>query len=300
MSIFNVLFDVIAPVAVIVALGASFGRRLKVDMATISRLAYWVFGPAFAFALLADADLERSVVWRIVLAAVAGMAAALMTAAAWARASGVGYEIGAAAVMTSVHGNVGNTGLAIVVFALGEQALPVAALLMVVINMVGLSLGVGLAHAQDSSPMAAALRGLTAPMTMASVVAVAVNVLNIDVPLVADRSIGLLGEALIPLMLFGLGIQLVDAGRPTWTNDLGATFVAKLAVAPLVAGLVGAALGLTGDPLSALVIQSAMPPAVFCAVVAMEGNLVPDRVTASVVATTLMSLLTLPVVLLLL
>lgn len=300
MSIFNVLFDVMAPVAVLVGLGATFGRRLQVDMGTISRLAYWIFGPAFAFSLLADADLERSVVVRMVLAALAGMGAALVAAVAWARMNEVSYDIGAATVMTSVHGNVGNTGLAIVVFALGEQALPLAGLMMVVINMVGLSLGVGLAHAQDGSPLSAAVRGLTAPMTLASVAAVIVNVLNLDVPLLADRSIGLLAQALIPVMLLGLGVQLVDAGRPSWTSDLGATFVAKLAVAPLVAALVGSALGLSGDALGALVIQSAMPPAVFCAVVAIEGDLVPDRVTASVVATTLMSVITIPIVLLLL
>jgi len=185
------------------------------------------------------------------------------------------------------------------VFALGESALEVAAVLMVTINMTGMVLGVALAQARSASPVTALVRGLTAPMTLAAGAALAVNALNLDVPLLAGRSIGLLSDALIPVMLFTLGLQLVKSGRPSWSNDLGVALVAKLAVAPVVAGLVAAALSLDGNNLDAVVIQSAMPPAVFCAVVAIENDLVPDRVTASVVLTTMASVLTLPIVLLL-
>jgi predicted permease len=135
-------------------------------------------------------------------------------------------------------------------------------------------------------------------MSISGGIALVVNVMDLDVPLLAERSVGLLAEGLIPVLLFTLGIQLVSSGRPTWSNDLGAVLVAKLAVAPLAAGLAGNALGLAGDDLAAVVIQSAMPPAVFCAVVATEYNLVPERVTAAVVLTTVVSVLTLPFVLL--
>jgi len=299
MSVANVLFDVLAPVALLVALGALVGPRLDIDVGSLSRLAYWVFGPAFVFALLAEAEIDRTVVVKVVIAALCGMAAALAVALVWAKASGVSYDIGAATAMTAAYGNVGNAGLAIVVFALGESALEVAAVLMVTINMTGMVLGVALAQARSASPVTALVRGLTAPMTVAAGVALAVNALNLDVPLLAGRSIGLLSDALIPVMLFTLGLQLVKSGRPLWSNDLGVALVAKLAVAPVVAGLVAAALSLDGNNLDAVVIQSAMPPAVFCAVVAIENDLVPDRVTASVVLTTLASVLTLPIVLLL-
>ena len=35
-------------------LGAAVGPRLDVDVASLSRLSYWVFGPAFVFAVLAE------------------------------------------------------------------------------------------------------------------------------------------------------------------------------------------------------------------------------------------------------
>ena len=300
MSVANVIFDVLAPVAILVGLGAALGPRLHIDVGGLSRLAYNVFGPAFIFAVLAGANLERGVVARLVLAGLAGMASAVALAVLWSRITGAGYELTAATAITSSYGNVGNAGLAIVAFSLGGQALPVAGVLMLTINLTGLVLSVGLAEARSRSPLPALGRALATPMAIAGAISLLVNLSGVDLPVVVDRSIGLLADALIPVMLLTLGMQLAKSGRPTWSNDLGVVLVAKLALAPLVAGLAASALSLGGDFLDAVVIQSAMPPAVFAAVIAIESDLAPDRVTAAVVLTTLFSALTLPVVLLIL
>ncbi len=298
MSVASVLFDVMAPVAAIVALGALVGRPLDVDVGVLSRLAFSVFGPAFVFAVLAGAELETGVVVRLVLAGLAGMAAAALLAVLWARVAGAGFEVAAAATITSAYGNVGNAGLAIVAFALGEQALPIAGVLMLTINLTGIVLSVGLAEARTSPPWRSLARALSTPMAIAGAVSLAVNVGDVGLPLFVDRSIGLLAEALIPVMLLTLGMQLVKSGRPAWSADLGVALVAKLAVAPLAAGVAASLMSLEGDLLDAAVIQSAMPPAVFAAVVAIEADMAPERITASVVLTTLVSALTLPIVLL--
>jgi len=300
MSVANVIFDVLAPVAILVGLGAALGPRLHIDVGGLSRLAYNVFGPAFIFAVLAGANLERGVVARLVLAGLAGMASAVALAVLWSRITGAGYELTAATAITSSYGNVGNAGLAIVAFSLGDQALPVAGVLMLTINLTGLVLSVGLAEARSRSPLPALGKALATPMAIAGAISLLVNLSGVDLPVVVDRSIGLLADALIPVMLLTLGMQLAKSGRPTWSNDLGVVLVAKLALAPLVAGLAASALSLGGDFLDAVVIQSAMPPAVFAAVIAIESDLAPDRVTAAVVLTTLLSALTLPVVLLVL
>ncbi|NND75099.1 MAG: AEC family transporter [Ilumatobacter sp.] len=297
MSVANVLFDVLAPVALVVVLGAVVGRRLDFDVASLSRLSFYVLGPAFVFAVLADAELDGSVVVRLVLAGLAGMAASLVVVAVWARIGDVDFEIAAATAMTSAYGNVGNAGLAIVGFALGDDALPIAGVLMLTINIGGLVLSVGLAEARSRSPFHAVVRAVSAPMAVAGALAVVVNAGNVDLPLVIDRPIGLLAGALIPIMLFTLGLQLVQTGATRPTGDVGLMLACKLALAPLAAGAVAAALGLDGDFLDAVIIQSAMPPAVFCAVVAIEYDLAPDRVTTGVVVGTIASVLTLPVVL---
>jgi predicted permease len=294
----SVLIDVLGPVAILVALGALTGPRLQIDAGTLSRMAYWVLGPAFVFSLLTGADLEGSLVVNLVLAALAGMVAAIAVAVGWGLATGARFEATAATAITSMWGNVGNAGLAIVAFALGDDALPVAAVLMVTINLASLVIGVGLAQARTASPLTAAARGLTAPMSLAGAAALAVNLTGVPVPLVGERFIDLLAGALIPIMLYSLGLQLVAAGRPRWSSDLAVVAAAKLAVAPIGAAVAAGALGLTGDARAATIIQSAMPPAVFTAVVATENKLRPEWVTAAVVVVTLASVVTLPLVLL--
>ncbi len=170
---------------------------------------------------------------------------------------------------------------------------------MLTVNVVGIMVGVGLAASQTVGSTTALRRALLAPMTVAAAAAIPINVLALDIPTLADRSIGLLAGALIPVMLLTLGMQLAEAGGWKPTPALGVTALAKLLVAPLGAVAVAAALGLGGDNLGVVAIQSAMPPAVFCLIVAREHGLEPERVTANVVALTMLSLVTLPIVLIL-
>ncbi len=297
MSTLSLLIDVLGPVVLIVGIGAVAGPRLGIAGSSLSTLAYWILGPAFVFELLRESDLEMSVVLRLAAAGVAGMAAAIAVAAVGNRIIGSSPAVSAASIVTSAYGNVGNAGLAITVFALGEDALPVAGILMLVINVLGITLGVGLAARQTVGFGGAVQRALTAPMTLAAIVALALGAIDAAPPLVVERSVGLLGGALIPIMLFTLGLQLASTGVSARTGDLGVTMVAKLLVAPLAATTTAFLIGLDGELLWAVAIQSAMPPAVFCMVLAMEHDLEPERVTSAVVMTTLASLLTLPVVL---
>ncbi len=57
------------------------------------------------------------------------------------------------------------------------------------------------------------------------------------------------------------------------------------------------AVGLEGDPAGVTILQSAMPAAVFTALIAIEHDLEPDLVTTTVLTTTLVSAVTLAVVL---
>ncbi len=299
MSIATVLLDVLGPVVAIVALGALAGPRLAVDVRTLSRLAYWVLGPAFMFDVLADADLERQVILQLSAAGLAGMAAAGVFAWVVLRTSGTAASLVAAGTMTAAYGNVGNAGLAISAFAFGEELLPAAGVFMLAINTTGMMLGVGLAHGRRGSIATAVIQALSAPMTVASMVALVANSLRLLPPPILERSIGLLSGALIPTMLVTLGIQLRLSGRFHVRYPIAVSTFAKLVIAPVAASVTALAVGLTGDLAAVSAVQSAMPPAVFCMVVALEHDLEPDVVTSTVAFATVASLGTVPVVLLL-
>ena len=76
---------------------------------------------------------------------------------------------------------------------------------------------------------------------------------------IVDRPISLLAVSIIPVMLVTLGIQLQRMGLPKVTGDVIRSLVAKLLIQPAVAALAVAALGLSGVPAGAVILQAAMP-----------------------------------------
>lgn len=291
----DILIDILGPVVIVVSVGFTVGRTLDVDPSTPSKLAYWVLGPAFVFDALFRAELESSVVVGVMAASLAGVAVSGIVGWSSARFTGRTREETAATLTTSIYGNVGNYGLAVVVFAFGSEALPIAALLLVTINVTGLLVGVAAATGVDSSIGSAARRAFTAPMFLAVIPATTLNLLDVGLPTVADRSVGIIAQAMIPVMLLTLGIQLAGMGLPRLDGIALRALTAKLVVQPIVAGGVALALGLGEVALGAVVIQASMPPAVFAALIALEHDLIPDRVTAIVLGGTLLSAVTVPI-----
>jgi predicted permease len=104
---------------------------------------------------------------------------------------------------------------------------------------------------------------------------------------------------MIPVMLLSLGLQLAGMARPRLTTDIMVGSGLRLVVAPVVAAGMVLLVGLEGTPRGVTILQSAMPAAVFTALIALEHDLEPDLVTTIVLVSTVASAGSLAVVLLL-
>ena len=291
-----VLLEILIPVFAVVAIGYLAARTLGAKPQTLATLAYWVLGPAFIFSVLSTANLDAGSVVKIVGATLMTIIFVGGVATGAARLFGADPSFSAATVLTSIHGNVGNFGLAICAFAFGEQYLPIAGIVMVTVNTVGIITGVGLATARESAPWKAVGAGLASPIALAVIPALAVNLLNIELPLWLDRPIELIAAALIPMMLLTLGIQMAAMPRRMPVGLVFVPIVIKLVVAPVVALGAVTIVGLSGIDSKIVILQAAMPAAVFTSLIALEHDLEPDFVTSVVLVGTLVSALTLPVV----
>ncbi len=294
--VLQVLVNVLFPVFAIVAIGFVIARTMDIRPSALATLSYWILGPAFIFDVLATADLDPGVVGRVVISSALAMAVAGAASAVAMRILGVGFSKLAATVLTSIYGNVGNFGLAISAFALGEGALPIAGIVLVTVNTLGILIGVGLATVRHGSAWRAVRTAVLSPLALAVVPALIVNVSNLELPIWADRPISLLAAALIPVMLLTLGIQLALMPRVAPERLVAAPIGIKLIITPLAAfGIIGL-FGLTGIAGDVVVLQAAMPAAVFTSLIALEHDLEADYVTSVVLIGTLVSAATLPVV----
>jgi predicted permease len=284
----EIFFDILGPVAVLVAMGVAVGRWLRIPAEPLAKLAFWVIGPAFMFDSLANAGLAGDALLRVAAASAIAIAAAGVVAVALT--ARLDRARRATIITASVYGNTGNFGLAIVIFTFDDRALPYAAIALVTVNTIGIVVGV----ASATGGVAGLRRAVTTPMTMVVVPALVVNGTDATLPPILDRSIGLLADAIIPVMLITLGIQLQQMGLPRIDGDVVRALVGKLAVQPLVAIGAVAALDLGRVAGGAVVLQAAMPAAVFTAVLAIEEDTRPDEAATIVLAGSLVAVLTLP------
>jgi predicted permease len=292
----QVLIDVLVPVFAIVAVGFVIARTLGVEPKALATLAYWVLGPAFIFDVLSTAEIDPDVVFKVVAAAALTMVGAGLIAALVMRMVGASFSTLAATVLTSIHGNVGNFGLAISAFAFGSEALPIAGIVMVTVNTLGILTGVGLATVRHGSILRAAATAIASPLALAVIPALGVNLTDASLPIWLDRPMALLAAALIPVMLLTLGIQLSGMPRSLPSSRLGVPIFIKLVVSPLIAWLAVSLLALAGTASEVVILQAAMPAAVFTSLIALEHDLEADYVTSVVLTGTLVSAVTLPVV----
>ena len=131
---FSIFINVVTPVFVLVLIGYLTGPRLNLEARTLSRVAYYVFIPAFVFNTLAEIHIETSsaakMVVYILLVHLACAALGFITAKLLQRPK----EVAAAFTLIAVFGNIGNFGLSIIEFGLGEEALAAGTIYFVAVN----------------------------------------------------------------------------------------------------------------------------------------------------------------------
>jgi predicted permease len=296
-QLLSVFFDVVAPVFAIVALGWAVGPRLGLDARTLSRSAYYVFVPAFAFDVISRSQVPLASVGRMAAYAVVTHLAFGAIGFVVARALQRSREMVAAYVMLAVFGNVGNFGLALITFRLGDAALVPATIYFIVILLTSFVVCVGVAAWTRGGGVSAAASVFRTPALVVAVPAALVSATGVELPLFVSRTVGLLGGAMIPAMLFVLGVQLAEAKVLRPNADSVVVSALRLVGAPAVAWALAAPFGVTGLERAAGILQTGMPPAILVAIIATEYDIEPGFVTAAVLFSTVLSLPTLTVLL---
>lgn len=294
---FSLFLDILAPVFALVAVGYVFAPRLQLDVRTLSRLAYYILTPAFLFNILSNAQIPTALALRmtlyIVVVSAGGIAVAWLIARLW----GVSAELTATFVLLAAFGNVGNFGLPIIQFKLGEAALAPASFYFLVLSVFGFIVGVTAATWHKGTPWRAVVMAFTTPSVAAALLAILVSGIGLGVPLFVRRGVGLLAGAMVPTMLVVLGGQLANMGLPRIDGKVFVASTVRLVVGPALAILFATPFALTGVVRGAGILQASMPAAVLALLIAMEHNLAPEFVTKAVLVSTLASALTLTVVL---
>ena len=187
--------------------------------------------------------------------------------------------------------NSGNLGIPLLVLAFGEQALPAAVILFIIENTLHMSLGIFMLDRHTRL-----LNLLRMPMMLATIAGLIWSLAGWSLPKALALPIEMLGQIAIPLMLFTLGIRIVQVGFGDIREGiLGAILCPLSGVA--VALICLPWLNLPDQQAAMLLVFSALPPAVLNYMIAERYRQEPHRVASIVLIGNMGSLVIIPLVL---
>ena len=296
-GIFLVFINVVTPVFILVVIGYFVGPRLKIEARSLSRTAYFVFIPAFVFNIISEAKIDSELALQMLSFILVAQIAVALLGFLVGKALRQSREITAAFVLIATFGNVGNFGLPLIVFRLGETARTFATVYFVATVFISFVICVGVASWARSGGVTAVFSVFKTPALIALIPALVFNITDLEVPIFLSRLSGLLGQAMIPVMLITLGVQMGEIPKIKINFNVFAASTVRLIGGPVLALLIVPYFGLEGLERSTGILQAAMPAAVLASIIALEYKLLPEFVTTTVLFSTLYSILTLTVIL---
>jgi predicted permease len=283
------LLPILAPIYICIGLGfvwARLGRRYDTELVT--RLITDVGAPCLVFTSLVELDADSDRMLAMVGATLAALASFAVLGAAFLRAAGLPATSFLAPL---VFPNTGNMGLPVCLFAFGPEGLALGACFFATTAIVHFTVGQWLWSGRVS--LAQLFR---TPLAYGAVAAAVVLSTGAETPEWLLRTTRLLGSFTIPLMQLTLGVSLARfaAGRLSRGVLLSALrFGVGLGVGAGLAEL----LGLTGVARGVFIVDCTMPVAVFNYMLAERYQRDPADVAGLVVLSTLVSLVSLPLIL---
>jgi predicted permease len=277
--------QVIVPVFLIVAIGYVYARRARPDMSGFNRIMLDVLSPLIVYTALAGKEFR----WQDHVPLLAGGALLILGTGvvAWvvARLSRTQPRTLVPVVMFT---NCGNMGLPLALLAFGPQGFGAAVALFSLSNVIHFSLGSRITSADASTREL-----LLSPLMVASALGFASAVSGIRPPDMLFTGMKLLGDAMVPLMLFALGARLTQLRRRDVPNGLLGAFARPLV--GLAVGLpIAWALDLQGAARAQLILFSALPPAVMQFLLAERYRQEPERVAAMILLGNALSVVFVP------
>lgn len=294
MDVFERILGIILPVFIIIALGFAYARlrggAAKADMTAVNRISTDILCPLLVFSALAGKDFDLGQNAALLLAGI--LISIGSGVLAWPVARLFGYDV-KSFVPPMMYNNCGNMGLPLAVLAFGTNGLAPAVALFMASNLVYFTVGIKIIEAGRPRASGSAFRFLASPMMLAMIAGVLFAMLRLALPGPLFQALKMLGEACIPIMLFSLGVRMRDVSLKSWHIGLVGALVCPLA-GIAIAALLDQWMNLAPAQRGQMYLFAALPPAVFCFMVAEQYQQEPDKVASIVLLGNLLALAFVP------
>lgn len=287
---FQQLIPIIAPVLICALLGYGWARSgLPFEREFLTRVIMNIGAPCLILNGIVNLEFEPTDFVTILASAVVVLGICAAIGGIILKLAGQPLRSFLPPVM---FGNTGNLGLPLCLFAFGDEGLGLAVAVYLVYSVSQFVFG---PLFQGREPAWRIL--VTTPMIYAAVLGVVLLATDTLLPRTLANTVELLAGLAIPLMLLALGHSLASF-RITNPGKAFGLAVLRLGLGTLVGIGVVELFSLEGTMRGVIIVESAMPLAVFNFLLAARYDRHPDDVAGAILISTLISFATMPVLIL--
>ena len=188
--------------------------------------------------------------------------------------------------------NTGNMGIPICLFAYGSLGMGVAASISSLVVLLHFTVNIFLASKKFDIKII-----LKSPSTYAVIIAVTFLYFDLRMPTLVLNTVMLLGYTMIVLILMSLGVSLTQMKVFSFKSSLISS-IGRVIVGPIIGFILIKIFNLSGFAAGVLLIQSSMPSAILTYLIASmySPKEIVDNISSMIVVSTLMSLITVPII----
>ncbi|MEL7175222.1 MAG: AEC family transporter [Pseudomonadota bacterium] len=289
MNLVLTVLEITAPVFLLAAVGFTWvklGFEYRVEFVT--RLAMTLSVPCLIFVALMQTEVDPQALATLSLASVVTYAIVTVLCAVVVFANGLDRRTFLAPL---TFGNTGNLGLPLALFAFGDIGLGYAVVVFAIMAIYSFTFGIWVVSGGGSP-----LKVVKEPMVGATILGALFLWQGWETPTFLTNTLDLIGQIAIPIMLITLGVAVARL-RPGRLVQAVLLSAIKLVICAGTAWVIGDWFALDPIALAVLVLQVATPVAVTSYLIAEKYGADSDAVAGLVVVSTVMSVLSLPVLL---
>jgi len=283
------VLNITAPVFLLAAVGFAWvkmGFEYRVEFVT--RLAMTLSVPCLIFAALMQTDVDPEALAALSLAAFVAYGLVMVGCFVVVKLARLDMQTYLAPL---IFGNTGNLGLPLALFAFGEVGLGYAVVVFAVMAILSFTIGIWMVAGSGSLK-----RVVREPLVAATLLGALFLWQGWETPAFLTNTIELIGQMAIPMMLITLGVAVARLETKAMTRA-AVLSVVKVFICVGATWLAAHWFGLEPIAAAVLIVQVATPVAVTSYLLAEKYGADAQPVAGLVVASTLLSVLALPVIL---
>jgi malate permease and related proteins len=294
-----IFFQIVAPILVLLVLGAVLQKKFHFNLKALSQLITYCFMPAAVFVNLYETRIELPVLVEVALFILLFIGSQMVLSHFIAKGLGLVKTEAAVFKNSVVLINSGNYGIPVAQMIFVTQPIGVAIQVILVIfqNMTTYTYGLYNLISSTKSGMSIVKDFLKMPIIHALIIGVAMNYFDITIPQFIKIPIDHVADGFIAVALITLGAQLSQLEiKSMFNKTVFISCFTRLIIGPAVALLIIFTLGLDGVVAQSLFIASSFPTSRNSSSLALEYDVESATAAQTVLFSTIVSCITVTIV----